>query len=411
VPSTQQYEHYIGLPTLIGRSKVSTFNGIKGMIWSRMNGWKEKFLSHSGKEILLKAVLQAIPTYSMSVFQLPKTLCQEINLLMAKFWWGQKENTFKISWLRWNKLGRNRNYGGLGYRDLEAFNLAFLAKQGWCFLQHPETFVSRVYREKYFPGGNFLDSQLGRRPSFAWRSIWNSGSLIKDGLLWKVGKGDIIRIWGDRWLPTDSHELYPHSGIIDSNSTVNALINQEANWCNIPIVESIFPTSVAARICSIAISPRSQHDKLIWSGTKNEAFSVRSAYLEVERTNRRLGSGSRSMSDNPFWKLIWRLRVPRAVLLFPWRGCNNILPIKEKLFQCKIVSEPFCPQCGVEVETACHFLWRCASSTVVWAECSRSLQKSIISKGDFLSIFHHISTRVEVEDLELMVVTSHVGIS
>jgi len=168
-------------------------------------------------------------------------------------------------------------------------------------------------------------------------------------------------------------------GIIDSNSTVNAIINQETNWWNIPVVESIFPASVAARISSMAISPRSQQDKLIWSGTKNDYFTVRSAYhLEVERKTRSMGSGSRSVTDNPFWKVIWKLRVPRAVQLFLWRGCNNILPTKEKLFQRKIVTEPFCPQCGVEVETVGHFLWRCASSTAVWAEWSRSLQKSVI---------------------------------
>jgi hypothetical protein len=81
----QRYERYLGVPALIGRSKVSTFNGIKGRIWAKMNGWEEKFLSHAGKEILLKAVLQSIPAYSMSVFQLPKTLCREINSMMAKF--------------------------------------------------------------------------------------------------------------------------------------------------------------------------------------------------------------------------------------------------------------------------------------------------------------------------------------
>lgn len=154
----------------------------------------------------------------MSVFQLPKTLCREINSMMAKFWWGHKENTSKISWLSWNKLGRNRYSGRLGYRDLEAFNLALLAKQGWRFLHHPETLMGRVYREKYFPGGWFLESQLGRRPSFAWRNIWNSRSLLKEGLLWKIGTGDRIWIWGDRWQPTDSHELHPPSSIIDSNS-------------------------------------------------------------------------------------------------------------------------------------------------------------------------------------------------
>ena len=51
-----------------------------------MNGWKEKFISQAGKEVLLKAVVQAIPTYTMSVFQLPKTLCKEISSMMSKFW-------------------------------------------------------------------------------------------------------------------------------------------------------------------------------------------------------------------------------------------------------------------------------------------------------------------------------------
>ena len=47
---------------------------------------KEKFLSQAEKEMLLKAVVQAISTYTMSVFQLPKTLCKDINSMMSKFW-------------------------------------------------------------------------------------------------------------------------------------------------------------------------------------------------------------------------------------------------------------------------------------------------------------------------------------
>jgi hypothetical protein len=71
VSSAFHYEKYLGLPALIGKSWVSTFNGIKGRIWNRINGWKEKFISHARKEILLKSVIQAIPTYTMSVFCLP----------------------------------------------------------------------------------------------------------------------------------------------------------------------------------------------------------------------------------------------------------------------------------------------------------------------------------------------------
>ena len=51
-----------------------------------MQGWKGKMLSKAGKEILIKAVAQSIPTYTMSVFQLLMKLCDELEVMCAKFW-------------------------------------------------------------------------------------------------------------------------------------------------------------------------------------------------------------------------------------------------------------------------------------------------------------------------------------
>ena len=53
-------------------------------------------LSRVGKEILIKVVAQSIPTYTMSVFQIPLKLCDELDALCAKFWWGQVGNERKI---------------------------------------------------------------------------------------------------------------------------------------------------------------------------------------------------------------------------------------------------------------------------------------------------------------------------
>lgn len=62
----------MGLPSLVGRAKKKSFGIIKERIWNKLKGWKEKLLSQAGREILVKAVMQAIPTYTMSCFELPK---------------------------------------------------------------------------------------------------------------------------------------------------------------------------------------------------------------------------------------------------------------------------------------------------------------------------------------------------
>ncbi|XP_060965138.1 uncharacterized protein LOC133034129 [Cannabis sativa] len=78
---------YLGLPNIIGRNKTSILGFLKNKVMSRINSWDGKFLSRAGKEILLKAVIQSLPTYAMSVFLIPIGICEDIEKLMASFWW------------------------------------------------------------------------------------------------------------------------------------------------------------------------------------------------------------------------------------------------------------------------------------------------------------------------------------
>ena len=65
--------------------------------------------------MLIKMVAQTIPTYSMSIFKLPKKVCDDINSVLAKYWWGQTRNEKKIHWINWNKLCNSKNKGGMGF--------------------------------------------------------------------------------------------------------------------------------------------------------------------------------------------------------------------------------------------------------------------------------------------------------
>jgi hypothetical protein len=61
----------------------------------------------------------------------PKTFCKDSNSMMSKFWCEQKDNDWMIAWMSWEKLRRAKDCGGVGFRNLECFNLALLVKQGW----------------------------------------------------------------------------------------------------------------------------------------------------------------------------------------------------------------------------------------------------------------------------------------
>ncbi|KAK3204646.1 hypothetical protein Dsin_018692 [Dipteronia sinensis] len=52
-----------------------TSSDIKGRVWKKVRNWKGNLFSFGGKEVLIKAVALAIPTYTMSIFQLPSGLC------------------------------------------------------------------------------------------------------------------------------------------------------------------------------------------------------------------------------------------------------------------------------------------------------------------------------------------------
>ena len=124
-------------------------------------------MTPAGKEVLLKAVVQAILTYTIAVFKLPKLLCKKLNSMMLRFWWGHKDNLNRMPWLSWGKVGVSKGNGGLDFRDIECFNQALLAKQGWRLVQQPNSLVGKIIKEKYYPHGTFLQSNLGFRPSYA----------------------------------------------------------------------------------------------------------------------------------------------------------------------------------------------------------------------------------------------------
>jgi hypothetical protein len=89
MPIWNDPERYLGLPRVWGRSKSKALEWIQERVCNKIECWKESLLNQAGKEILIKVVLQAIPSYAMSILKLPKTFCQKLCSRVARFWWSK----------------------------------------------------------------------------------------------------------------------------------------------------------------------------------------------------------------------------------------------------------------------------------------------------------------------------------
>lgn len=134
------------------------------------------------REVMVKYMLQAIPSYVMCIFQLSSTLINSIEKMMNSFWWGHGRTTYHgIHWLSWEKLSVHKTQGGMGFKDLSAFNLAMLGKQGWKFQTDPDSLVSHIFKACYFSNKSYFTANIGHNPSYVWRSILRAQFIVRGG--------------------------------------------------------------------------------------------------------------------------------------------------------------------------------------------------------------------------------------
>jgi len=313
------------------------------------------------------------------------------------------EKSSKIHWCNWEKLGKSKATGGLGFRDLRLFNKALLAKQGWRLLTQTSSITAQIQKAKYFPLSNFLESNLGNRPSFIWRSIFGARELLKEGLIWRVGDGRSIKIWGDRWLPTPvTHAVQTPINSMEDTSMVEKLIDKEQSGWNSTLVRHIFSPDEAEVILNIPLSPIYPPNRIIWKSTKDGAFSVCSAYhlgVELQASNR--GQSSYATQGNDIWKSLWSLHVSNPVKVSLWRACNNLLPTKLNLKHKRVVEDALCPICGREDEDTAHVLWSCPGAQDVWGGDASNFQKCDWDGNSFKHLLRYVLSKFEKENVEL----------
>ena len=158
-------EKYLGLPTAIGRSTKEAFEYMPTRLKKLVGAWSGKEASCAGREVLLKSVAQAVPTYSMSCFLIPKDICKKMRTVIANYWWGSSADNRHLHWQHWELLTRPKVDGGMGFKDLHMFNLAMLGKQGCRLIDRPNSLCARVLKGRYFHDTHFLSATRKKHAS------------------------------------------------------------------------------------------------------------------------------------------------------------------------------------------------------------------------------------------------------
>ncbi|KAH0981516.1 hypothetical protein GBA52_008693 [Prunus armeniaca] len=236
-----------------GTSKRKVFEEVRRKLDGKLHGWAEEFLSPAGKEVLIKAVAMAMPCYAMSCFKLPVSLCEEIEAAIARFWWKSHKEKHGIHWVSWAKLSQLKKAGGLGFCDIQCFNLALLAKIGWRILHNPSSLLACLLHDKYFVGASFLFATSQKSSSWGWKGILQGRRLLESGLRWRIGDGSKVQVRNDPWLPSPYtfRTLLRHP---DLPWMVHELIDPLLKAWKQDVINRCFAPKEATRILSIPIS-------------------------------------------------------------------------------------------------------------------------------------------------------------
>ncbi|KAL3628348.1 hypothetical protein CASFOL_027394 [Castilleja foliolosa] len=386
---------HLGLYFCKPSSRKEAFKDTLDKVTSKLSNWKAKTLSQAGRSVMVKAVVHALPNYVMSTALLPINICNKLDAISRKFWWGSNSNGNSLMLKSWDVICSPKSIGGLGFRRHHDANLALMAKLAWALASNSSSPWISLIKAKYLRGKSFLnDNLIACNASWIWKDISSCRDLINNGSIYSISCNSDIAIWKDPWLPPclSSDLTINCPNPLSLNLLRDCIDSDTCSW-KMDIISVTFSKEVVEDIIKLHISPVNRPKTLLWSPSKSGKFSSRSVYLHSQ-----VNRFSASIHSTVFpWKWLWNSHIHNRHKLLFWRIVNNILPCRDRLNSLFKISDTSCLLCKANVEDLNHIFLHCPFIRQVWRTSFWLFNVSIYSAiniSQFISMILNPSCKI-----------------
>jgi len=107
--------------------------------------------------------------------------------------------------MSWERLSTPKCFGGMGFKNLKAFNMAMIGKEAWKLVTSPNSLIIKLLKAKYYPRSDYFGAAADHNPSYVWRGLWKVKEMVQRGFRWSIGTRESISVWHQPWLGNQDH--------------------------------------------------------------------------------------------------------------------------------------------------------------------------------------------------------------
>lgn len=320
---------YLGLPLMYRKLRIADYRPLLDKITANFKCWSVKALSFAGRRQLISSVIYGSINFWTSAFVLPKGCIKKIESLCSQFLWGGTEQRRCVVKISWGNVCLPRSEGGLGFRDIGLWNKCLCLKLIWNLFAKTDSLWAQWLHQYRLRDDNFWNVDESTATSSTWRSLLSLRDLAARFLRPKLGNGQLLSFWHDRWTPLGRLiERFGDSGPRELSISITATVSDACDatdWllrgARSPASEELQTYLTTVLLPSAASSP----DHYVWevNGDELQEFSTSKTWSVVR--NRGV--------EQAWTKSVWfKGHIPRHAFQ-AWVVHQDRLPTRSRLIR------------------------------------------------------------------------------